>query len=130
VEGGKLRVRLAGWDAFACCWRFSWECEVPVSKIVRVCVRPARPALPLKSRTQWGPRLPEFRRVRAGRPSLWVDVRGEKYQRLAVSAADAEDLAGRIARDGAPIEVRHGAPGPLTASDAARLAADEFTRGD
>lgn len=41
VDGGNLHVRLAGWDAFAVCWRLSWEWEVPVSKIVRVYVRPA-----------------------------------------------------------------------------------------
>ena len=129
VAAGTLRVRLAGWDAFAFCWRFTWQCEVPVSKIVRVWVRPARPALPLRSRSRWGPHLPELRRVRRGRPSLWVDVSGERFQRLAFSATDAGDLAGRIARDGIPITVRHGQPGALTASDVSHLAAAEFTRG-
>ena len=130
ADGGKLRVRLAGWDAFAVCWRFSWQWEVPVSKIVRVYVRPARPALPARSRTQWGPHLPELRRVRARVPSLWVDICAEKHQRLAVSTADAGDLAGQIAREGIPVKIRHGEPGPLTASDVSRLAAGELTRGD
>lgn len=58
--GGELQVRLAGWDAFAVCWRFSRQWQVPVSKIVRVYVRPARPALPVKSRTHWGPTMPEL----------------------------------------------------------------------
>ena len=97
VGGGKLHVGLAGWDAFAVCWRSSWQWEVPVGKIVRVYVRPARPALPFKSRSHWGPKLSELRRVRAGLPSLWVDICAEKHQRLAVSAADAEDLAAQIA---------------------------------
>jgi hypothetical protein len=48
VSKGMLRVRLSGWDAFATCWRRSWEYEVPVSKIARVYVRPARPALGIK----------------------------------------------------------------------------------
>ena len=130
VAGRTLRVRLTGWDAFAFCWRMSWECAVPVSKIVRVYVRPARPALPIKSRSHWGPRLPELRRVRAGRPSLWVDIRSEKYQRLAFSAANAEQLAEQIARAGFPITVGHGEPSPLTAGDVAHLAVGEFTRGD
>jgi hypothetical protein len=129
VDGGKLRVRLAGWDAFAVCWRLSWEWEVPVSKIVRVYVRPARPALPIRSRTRWGPRLPELRRVPSGLPSLWVDICAEKYQRLAVSSAGAEELAGQIARAGVPVKIRHGEPGPLTPSDVSRLASGEFTRG-
>jgi hypothetical protein len=103
---------------------------VPLGNVVRVYVRPARPALPMRSRAQWGPRLPEIRWVHAGRPSLWIDVRSEKYQRLAVSAADAEDLAWRIARDGISIKVRHGQPGPLSANDVARLAAGEFTWGE
>lgn len=127
---GRLHVRLAGWDAFAVCWQLSWQWEVPVSKIVRVYVRPARPALPVKSRTHWGPRLPELRRVRSGLPSLWVDISAEKYQRLALSCADAEDLAGQIARAGVPVKVRHGQPGPLSPGDVSRLAAGEFTRGD
>jgi hypothetical protein len=45
VSNGMLRVRLSGWDAFATCWRRSWEYEVPVSKIARVYVRPAKPAI-------------------------------------------------------------------------------------
>ncbi len=130
VDGGKLRVRLTGWDAFAFCWRFSWYCEVPTSKIVRVYVRPARPALAIKSRTHWGPHLNEVRRVRAGRTSLWVDVSSAKYQRLAFSATDAEDLAQQIACDGIPIKVRHGEPGSLTDKDIAHLASGEFTRGN
>jgi hypothetical protein len=130
VDGGKLHVRLAGWDAFAVCWRLSWQWEVPVSKIVRVYVRPARPALPIRSRSHWGPRLPELRRVRRGLPSLWVDICGEKYQRLAVSSAGAEELAGQIARAGVPVRVRHGQPGPLAPSDVSRLATGELTRGD
>jgi hypothetical protein len=130
VDAGKLHVRLSGWDAFAVgLWR-SWQWEVPVSKIVRVYVRPARPAVSIKSRTHWGPRLPELRRVRRGLPSLWVDISAEKHQRLALSCADAEDLAGQIARAGVPIKVRHGQPGPLSPSDVSRLAAGEFTRGD
>jgi hypothetical protein len=120
---------LAGWDAFAVCWRLSWEWEVPVSKIVRVYVRPARPALPIRSRTRWGPRLPELRRVPSGLPSLWVDICAEKYQRLTVSSAGAEELAGQIARAGVPVKIRHGEPGPLTPSDVSRLATGEFTRG-
>jgi len=130
VDGGKLRVRLTGWDAFAVGWRRSWQWEVPVSKIVRVYVRPARPALSVRSRTRWGPRVPELRRVRSGLPSLWVDISAEKHQRLAVSAADAEDLAGQIARAGIPLKVRRGQPGPLAPSDVSRLAAGVFTRGD
>jgi hypothetical protein len=130
VAGGKLRVRLTGWDAFAVGWRRSWQWEVPVSKIVRVYVRPARPALSVRSRTRWGPRVPELRRVRSGLPSLWVDISAEKHQRLAVSAADAEDLAGQIARAGIPLKVRRGQPGPLAPSDVSRLAAGVFTRGD
>lgn len=130
VGTGELHVRLAGWDAFAVCWRFSWQWQVPVSKIVRVYVRPARPALPVKSRTHWGPDLPELRRVRAGLPSLWVDICAEKHQRLAVSCANAEELAGQIARSGIPVKVRHGEPGPLTPGDVSRLATGEFTRGD
>lgn len=129
VGGGKLHVRLAGWDAFAVCRRLSWEWEVPVSKIVRVYVRPARPALPIRSRTRWGPRLPELRRVHRGLPSLWVDICAERYQRLAVSSAGAEDLAGQIARAGVPVKIRHGEPGQLTPSDVSRLATGEFTRG-
>jgi hypothetical protein len=129
VDAGKLHVRLTGWDAFAVCWRLSWEWEVPVSKIVRVYVRPARPALPIRSRTRWGPCLPELRRVRSGLPSLWIDICAEKYQRLAVSSAGAEDLAGQIARAGVPVKIRHGEPGPLTPSDVSRLATGEFTRG-
>ena len=123
-------MRLAGWDAFAVCWRLSWQWEVPVSKIVRVYVRPARPALPVRSRTRWGPRLPELRRVHSGLPSLWVDISAEEYQRLAVSCADAEELAGQIARAGVPVKVRHGQPRPLTPGDVARLASAQFTRGD
>jgi len=130
VGGGKLHVGLAGWDAFAVCWRSSWQWEVPVGKIVRVYVRPARPALPLRSRTHWGPKLPELRRVRAGLPSLWVDICAEKHQRLAVSAADAEDLAAQIASTGIPVKIRHGEPGPLSPSDVSRLATGEFSRGD
>ena len=130
VEAGKLRVRLAGWDAFAVCWQRSWQWEVPVSKIVRVYVRPARPAISIKSRTHWGPRVPELRRVRSGRPSLWVDISTEKHQRLALSCADAEDLARQIARAGIPLKVRRGEPGPLTPGDVSRLAAGDFTRGD
>ena len=130
VDGGKLHVRLAGWDAFAVCWRFSWQWEVPVSKVVRVYVRPARPALPIRSRTRWGPRLPELRRVHGGLPSLWVDISAEKHQRLAVSCADAEDLAGQIAGAGVPVKVRQGQPRPLTPGDVARLATGQFTRGD
>jgi hypothetical protein len=45
VSNGMLRVRLSGWDAFATCWRRSWEYEVPVGKIAQVYVRPARPAI-------------------------------------------------------------------------------------
>ena len=56
VSKGMLRVRLSGWDAFATCWRRSWEYEVPVGKIARVYVRPAKPAIGIKSRTAWGPR--------------------------------------------------------------------------
>ncbi len=130
VDGGKLHVRLAGWDPFAVCWRFSWQWEVPVSKVVRVYVRPARPALPVRSRTHWGPQLPELRRVRARLPSLWVDICADKHQRLAVSSADAEDLAGQIARDGIPVKIRHSEPGPLTPSEVSRLATGQFIRGD
>ena len=130
VDAGKLHVRLAGWDAFAVCWRSSWQWEVPVSKVVRVYVRPARPALPIRSRTRWGPRLPELRRVHGGLPSLWVDISAEKHQRLAVSCADAEDLAGQIAGAGVPVKVRQGQPRPLTPGDVARLATGQFTRGD
>ena len=81
VDGGKLHVRLAGWDAFAVCWRRSWQWEVPVSKIVRVYVRPARPGqrCPSGAAPTGGPRLPELRRVRSGLPSLWVDICAEKY---------------------------------------------------
>jgi hypothetical protein len=78
VSNGMLRVRLSGWDAFATCWRRSWEYEVPVGKIARVYVRPAKPAIGIKSRTAWGPRSPELRRIRARRPSLWVDLSGER----------------------------------------------------
>jgi hypothetical protein len=130
VDAGKLHVRLSGWDAFDVCWRRSWQWEVPVSKIVRVYVRPARPAVGIRSRIHWGPRAPELRLVRRGLPSLWVDIRAEKHQRLALSCADAEDLAGQIARAGVPIMVRHGQPGPLSPSDVSHLAAGEFTRGD
>lgn len=130
VAGGMLHVRLSGNDAFAVCWRRSWQWEVPVSKIVRVYVRPARPALGIRSRILWGPHVPELRLVRRGLPSLWVDISAEKHQRLALSCADAEDLAGQIARAGVPVKVRHGQPGPLSPSDVSRLAAGEFTRGD
>jgi hypothetical protein len=44
-------VPLTGWDAFLFCWRLSWSYEVPVSKIVRVYVRPARTAVGAKSAT-------------------------------------------------------------------------------
>jgi hypothetical protein len=47
-----------------------------------------------------------------------------------VSTADAGDLAGQIVREGIPVKIRHGEPGPLTASDVSRLAAGELTRGD
>jgi hypothetical protein len=130
VDAGKLRVRLSGWDAFDVCWRRSWQWEVPVSKIVRVYVRPARPPVGYRSGIRWGPRVPELRLVRRGLPSLWVDISTEKHQRLALSCADAEDLAGQIARAGIPIKVRHGQPGPLSPSDVSRLAAGVFTRGD
>jgi hypothetical protein len=103
---------------------------VPVSKIVRVYVRPARPAVGLRSRILWGPRAPELRLVRRGLPSLWVDISAEKHQRMALCCADAEDLAGQIARAGVPLKVRHGQPGPLAPSDVSRLAAGVFTRGD
>jgi hypothetical protein len=49
---------------------------------------------------------------------------------LAVSCADAEDLAGQIARAGVPVKVRNGQPRPLTPGDVARLATGQFTRGD
>src|ERR1700723_2680435 len=49
VENDQLRVRLTGWDAFSFCWRPSWSYEVPVSKVVRVYVRPARPAVGARS---------------------------------------------------------------------------------
>jgi hypothetical protein len=130
VSNSMLRVRLSGWDAFATCWRRSWEYEVPVSKIARVYVRPARPAIGIKSRTAWGPRAPEIRRIRARRPSLWVDLSGERLQRLAVSASDAEQLAAQICASGSPMKVRHGSAGALTASDISRLAAGELKRGD
>ncbi len=130
VDRGKLYVRLTGWDAIDVCWRRSWQWEVPVSKIVRVYVRPARPAVSIRSRTHWGPHAPELRRLHGGLPSLWVDISSEQHQRLALSCADAEDLAGQIARAGVPIKVRHGQPGPLAPSDVSRLAAGEFARGD
>ena len=130
VSNGMLRVRLSGWDAFATCWRRSWEYEVPVGKIARVYVRPAKPAIGIKSRTAWGPRSPELRRIRARRPSLWVDLSGERLQRLAVSAADAEQVAAQICAAGSPMKVRDGRPGPLTASYISRLAAGELQRGD
>ena len=130
VENDQLRVRLTGWDAFSFCWRPSWSHEVPVSKVVRVYVRPARPAVGARSATRWGPRAPELRRIRGRRPSLWVDLSRDRYQRLAFSAADAEDLATTISMAGRPITVRHGQPGPLTPDDVARLAAGELARGD
>jgi hypothetical protein len=83
-----------------------------------------------RSRTVWCPRSPELRRVRARRPSLWVDLSGERLQRLAVSASDAEQLAEQIGVAGRPIKVRHGSAGQLTASDISRLAAGELKRGD
>jgi hypothetical protein len=130
VENGQLRVRLTGWDALSFCWRPSWSYEVPVSKVVRVYVRPARPAVGARSATRWGPRAPELRRIRGRRPSLWVDLSRDRYQRLAFSAADAEELATTISMAGRPITVRHGQPGPLTPDDVARLAAGELARGD
>ena len=126
VENDRLRVRLTGWDAFSFCWRPSWSHEVPVSKVVR----PARPAAGARSATRWGPRAPELRRIRGRRPSLWVDLSRDRYQRLAFSAADAEDLATTISTAGRPITVRHGQPGPLTPDDVARLAAGGLVRGD
>jgi hypothetical protein len=60
---------------------------------------------------------------------LWVDLSGERLQRLAVSASDAEQLAVQICAAGGPMKVRHGSTGPLTASDISRLAAGELTRG-
>lgn len=130
VRAGQLRVRLTGWDAFAVCWRSSWAWDVPLSNIVRIYIRPARPALMVRSRSKWGPRNTELRRVRAGLPSLWLDIRAEQHQRLALSAADAEHLAWQIASTGVPIQVRHYGPGPLNADDARRLASGEFVRGD
>jgi hypothetical protein len=130
VENDQLRVRLTGWDAFSFCWRPSWSYEVPVSKVVRVYVRPARPAVGARSATRWGPRAPELRRIRGRRPSLWVDLSRDRYRRLAFSAADAEELATTISMAGRPITVRHGQPGPLTPDDVARLAAGGLARGD
>ena len=130
VENDQLRVRLTGWDAFSFCWRPSWSYEVPVSKIVRVYVRPARPPVGARSATLWGPRAPELRRIRGRRPSLWVDLSGDRYQRLAFSSAGAGDLATTISTAGRPITVRQGQPGPLTPGDVTRLAAGELARGD
>ena len=130
VVAGQLRVRLTGWDAYAVCWRSAWAWDVPLSNIVRVYVRPARPALMFRSRVRWGPHADELRRVRAGLPSLWLDIRTETHQRLALSTADPGHLAAQIAGTGVPIRVRHGGPGPLNADDARRLASGEFVRGD
>ena len=104
-----------------------WYPGCLLTGIVRVYVRPA---VSIRSRSLWGPRVPVLRRIHSGLPSLWVDIRAEKHQRLALSCADAEDLAGQIARAGVPIKVRHGQPGPLSPGDVSRLAAGEFTRGD
>ena len=121
---------LTGWDAFLFCWRLSWSYEVPVSKTVRVYVRPARTAVGAKSATMWGPRASELRRIRGHRPSLWADLSGDRYQRLAFSAANAQDLAAAISAAGRPITVRSGQPGPLTPGDVTRLAAGELARDD
>ncbi|HEY5351112.1 MAG TPA: hypothetical protein VIK57_01525 [Streptosporangiaceae bacterium] len=130
VENGQLSVRLSGWDALSFCWRPSWFYKVPASKIVRVYVRPARPAMEARNATLWGPRAPELRRIRGRRPSLWVDLSADRYQRLAFSAADAGELAAIIGEVGRPIKVRHGQPGPLTPDDVTRLASGELARGD
>jgi hypothetical protein len=130
VRAGQLRARLTGRDSFAVCWRSSWAWDVPLANIVRVYVRPAKPALGYRSRVQWGPKAVELRRVLAGRPSLWVDIRAEPHQRLALSVDDPEHLAAQIAGTEVPIRVRHGEPGPLNPDDARRLASGEFVRGD
>jgi hypothetical protein len=49
VESDRLRVRLTGWDSFSFCWRLLWDCEVPISKIVRVYVVAAEPPLNVRA---------------------------------------------------------------------------------
>jgi hypothetical protein len=127
VGDGQLKIRLTGWDAFMFCVRWSWEHAVPVGQVVRVYAVPPEPTLfNVRNRTVGGGHT--VRRVLPHRPSLWVDVSRDRYQRLAFSVPNAEGVAEQVVEAGGARQVRHSHPGPLTADDVARLSSGEFTR--